>query len=148
MLPGGSVVVVSRDHRSPWDLIKEQLQAKLSAESFENWILRTRFAGIDGKTMVVTAPDRQTAAYLLEEYGSGIDAMAATLGLGLERVQFSAEPASRSLGMPGASPSSNAGFQNGDGQNEIESPFSLNPKFTFESFVVGACNQFAHAAAQ
>src|SRR5207245_4260009 len=25
---------------------------------------------------------------------------------------------------------------------------SLNPKFTFESFVVGSCNQFAHAAAQ
>src|SRR3954452_20117868 len=25
---------------------------------------------------------------------------------------------------------------------------SLNPKFTFESFVVGACNQFAHAAAK
>src|SRR5437899_3682868 len=25
---------------------------------------------------------------------------------------------------------------------------SLNPKFTFDSFVVGACNQFAHAAAR
>jgi chromosomal replication initiator protein len=30
----------------------------------------------------------------------------------------------------------------------MESPVSLNPKFTFESFVVGASNQFAHAAAQ
>ena len=25
---------------------------------------------------------------------------------------------------------------------------NLNPKFTFDSFVVGACNQFAHAAAR
>src|SRR4029450_4733449 len=25
---------------------------------------------------------------------------------------------------------------------------SLNPKYTFEKFVVGSCNQFAHAAAQ
>ncbi len=33
-------------------------------------------------------------------------------------------------------------------QSEIESPITLNPRFTFESFVVGACNQFAHAAAQ
>ena len=32
--------------------------------------------------------------------------------------------------------------------NEIESPVQLNPRFTFDSFVVGACNQFAHAAAQ
>lgn len=30
----------------------------------------------------------------------------------------------------------------------MESPITLNPKFTFESFVVGSCNQFAHAAAQ
>ena len=35
-----------------------------------------------------------------------------------------------------------------DEQSEIESPITLNPQFTFESFVVGACNQFAHAAAQ
>jgi chromosomal replication initiator protein len=33
---------------------------------------------------------------------------------------------------------------------EFEAPpvSSLNPKFTFDSFVVGACNQFAHAAAR
>ena len=32
---------------------------------------------------------------------------------------------------------------------EVESPTgSLNPKFTFETFVVGACNRFAHAAAR
>ena len=42
--------------------------------------------------------------------------------------------------MPGALPE--------NGNNEIESPLNLNPKFTFDSFVVGASNQFAHAAAQ
>src|SRR5580658_10279151 len=140
----GSVVVVIEEHRSPWDLIKEQLRKTLSAESFENWIARTRFAGIEGKTMLATAPDGQTAAFLVEEYGQQINALAAALGLGLERVEFSAESAARAPGMP---PSA-AGFQNGDGQSEMESPITLNPKFTFDSFVVGSCNQFAHAAAQ
>jgi chromosomal replication initiator protein len=32
--------------------------------------------------------------------------------------------------------------------SEIESPITLNPRFTFGSFVVGSSNQFAHAAAQ
>jgi chromosomal replication initiator protein len=135
---------VNVDHRNPWDLIKEQLQKKLSAESYENWISRTRFAGIEGKTMLATAPDRQTAAFLVEEYGREIDAMASSLGLGVEHVEFSSESASRSPGMPGSA----TGYQNGDGSSEIESPITLNPKFTFESFVVGSCNQFAHAAAQ
>ncbi|MGA2712493.1 MAG: chromosomal replication initiator protein DnaA [Bryobacteraceae bacterium] len=133
---------MSSDHRSPWDVIKEQLQKKLSAESFENWIRRTKFAGIEGKTMLATAPDRQTAAFLVEEYGRQINALAAALGLGIDRVEFSAESASRTPGMPGSQPVLE------HEQGEIESPISLNPRFTFESFVVGACNQFAHAAAQ
>ena len=89
--------------------------------------------------MLATAPDRQTAAFLVEEYGPQIDSLAAALGLGVERVEFSAESASRAPGMPGSA----MGYQNGDGPNEIESPITLNPKFTFESFVVGSCNQFA-----
>ena len=35
--------------------------------------------------------------------------------------------------------------ENSDPDNSVA---SLNPKFTFDSFVVGACNQFAHAAAR
>jgi chromosomal replication initiator protein len=136
---------VNVDHRSPWDVIKEQLQTKLSAESYENWIARTRFAGIEGKTMLATAPDRQTASFLVEEYGEQINKLAVTLGLGVEQVEFTAEAASRMPGMPGSP--SNGGYPE-NGNNEIESPLNLNPKFTFESFVVGASNQFAHAAAQ
>jgi chromosomal replication initiator protein len=131
--------VVTKDQRSPWDLIKEQLKKKLSTESYENWIAQTRFANIEGKTMIAVAPDPQTAAFLAEEYGREINTMAAMLGLGLERVEFTAEFSGRS----GA-----ASHQNGDGHTDVESPITLNPKFTFESFVVGACNQFAHAAAQ
>src|SRR6202167_4027276 len=116
----GSVVVVSSDHRSPWDVIKEPLQKKLSAESFENWIRRTKFAGIEGKTVLATAPDRQTAALLVEEYGPQINALAVALGLGVDQVAFTAESTSRTPGMPGAQP----GLEHEQG--EIESPITLN----------------------
>jgi chromosomal replication initiator protein len=143
---------VSSDHRNPWEVIKEQLQKKLSVESFENWIRRTKFAAIEGKVMLATAPDRQSAAFVAEEYGSEINALAASLGLGVERVEFRAE-SNRMPGLPGAfSPGAFSHGTSSDGQayeqNEVESPITLNPRFTFESFVVGACNQFAHAAAQ
>src|SRR4029077_9442592 len=35
-----------------------------------------------------------------------------------------------------------------DDDPEAAAPASLNPKYTFESFVVGSSNQFAHAAAR
>ena len=127
------------DHRSPWDLIKEQLQKKLSIESFENWVVRTKFAGLEGKTLLVATPDRHTAAFIGEEYGPMINVMASGLGLGVDHVEFTSPSAHTTPGLPGS---------DADGLNEIESPITLNPHFTFDSFVVGACNQFAHAAAQ
>jgi chromosomal replication initiator protein len=141
--PGGSVVAVNGDQRNPWDLIKEQLQKTLSSESFENWIARSKFAGIDGKTLLVTVPDNTSARLLREEYSLRINAVASTIGLGLERVEFKVEPQSRMPGLPGSAPE---GPYESDA--EIESPLTLNPRFTFDSFVVGSCNQFAHAAAQ
>jgi chromosomal replication initiator protein len=137
---------VSRDDRNPWDLVKEQLEKTLSAESFENWIVRTKFAAIEGKTLLVTAPDKATVRLLVEEYSARINGLAAALGLGVERVEFQPEPPSRTPGMPGSAPLIDG--RQDDGESFIDSPLALNPRFTFDSFVVGSCNQFAHAAAQ
>jgi chromosomal replication initiator protein len=131
------------DHRNPWDLIKEQLEKKLSAESFENWITRTKFAGIEGKTLLVSAPDAPSATFLSEEYTQQAQSLARALGLGVERVEFVSDGPARMPGMPGSRP-----HPLHETQAEMETPVSLNPRFTFDSFVVGSCNQFAHAAAQ
>jgi chromosomal replication initiator protein len=128
--------VTGYDQRTTWDLIKEQLARKLSAESYQNWILRSRFAGISGKVLTVTVPDEGTVVFLEDEYRTLIDALARSLGVGIERVEFTVD---------GSTPG-NSGDR-GAPLHELESPITLNPKFTFDSFVVGACNQFAHAAA-
>ncbi len=121
-------------HRTPWDLVKEQLAKKLSAESYQNWILRANFSSLENKILTVTVPDEGTMAFLEDEYGIQIDSLARALGIGIEKVAFTVDGS-----RPGAP---------GGHAVELESPITLNPKFTFDSFVVGACNQFAHAAAQ
>ena len=130
---------MSGDHRNPWELIREQLEKKLSTESFENWISRTKFSGVEGRSLVVNAPDRATARILREEYSQLIDNLAVSLGLGLDRVDFVAAAAGTMPGLPGTTT---------DFTPDVDSPLALNPRFTFDSFVVGSCNQFAHAAAQ
>jgi chromosomal replication initiator protein len=129
--------VVNGEHRDPWQLIKDQLEKTLSAESFANWIVRTRYSGLEKKTLIVTAPDLQTVRFLAEEYGRQIDSIAANSGY--ERVSFVPEPLSRTPGFPGSGPEEFA---------ENDSALTLNPRFTFDSFVVGSSNQFAHAAAR
>ena len=140
-LPEEKCVVVSGDSQNPWDQIKKQLERTLSAESYENWIVRTGFDRIEDKVLIATAPDKHTADFVTEEYGRKINEIAVSLGFGLDRVEFH-------VNSPTRSHTSHGPHLNGEAAIDFESPIALNPKFTFDSFVVGSCNQFAHAAAQ
>ena len=136
---------VSDEDQTPWDLIKQALERKLSTESFENWIARTQFSRVEGRSIVVNVPDAHTVSFLQEEYSQQIDSLARSTGTGVDRVVFQ-------VGSQNSATSNSTSHYSGTTVNvsppEIESPITLNPRFTFSSFVVGACNQFAHAAAQ
>ena len=108
----------------------------MSPESYQNWISRTVFARLEGTTLGVTVPDEATKRWMETEYAAQLIEIARQLRLGVERVQY--ELVSQSYSSQIVQPV------------EFEAPptSTLNPKFTFDSFVVGACNQFAHAAAR
>ena len=122
-----------------WERIRDHLRGKVSAESFDSWLKGAQFQRMDGNTLVVSVPDRDTRAWLETEYAAFIAAAIRELGLPVRQVSFEARERN---GAGGTAPAPEEG-------PEMESPTAqLNPKFTFESFVVGACNQFAHAAAR
>src|ERR1017187_2358858 len=122
-----------------WDHVRNYLQEKVSAEGFDNWLKGTAQVGHEGDTLYVSVPDRETRAWLETEYSSLIAAGIEELGLGLRRGSYETT-------VPrGAQATAPASW----GSSEADASSSaLNPKFTFDSFVVGACNQFAHAAAK
>ena len=124
-----------------WDQLREYLRTRVSAESFDNWLKNINFQGVEGRTLLVSVPDDQTRNWLEMEYTPLVQSGIRELGLPLNSVTYLAQPERTSRAFAAAV---------GDGNvSEMESPASsLNPKFTFDSFVVGACNQFAHAAAR
>ena len=123
-----------------WDQIRQFLQNKVSAESFENWLKNARFEGLNGTTLLVAVPDQDTRIWLETEFATLVRSGIIALGLPVTEVQYTARPEHVALAHAAAV---------GDSTHEVETPAaSLNPKFTFDSFVVGACNQFAHAAAR
>jgi chromosomal replication initiator protein len=111
----------------------------MSAESYDNWLTGTSFAGVAGDTLFVAVPDRGTRAWLEREYAGLVRAGIEQLALPLNQVSYEPMPARGTHEQAIAAIESNE-LENGVG--------NLNPKFTFDSFVVGACNQFAHAAAR
>ena len=127
---------------NPWDRIKHELEAKLSPESYQNWIGRTYFARLEGSTLSVTAPDESTRRWMESEYAAQVVVIARQLSLGIERVEYELANATTDH-------SQNHALRVSESSEPEPPPVSqLNQKFTFDSFVVGACNQFAHAAAR
>ena len=131
----GCVWVIGR--MNTWDLIKRQLEAKLSADSYQNWVSKTQFSHIEDSRLSVAVPNEETRTWMDTEYSGLVAAAIRELGLPLSGVAYELAP--DQCKAPASSPSKDDLFDAPRTQ--------LNPKFTFDSFVVGSCNQFAHAAA-
>ena len=136
-----------------WELVKQTLAASLSSESFENWVVRTTLARTDGETIFVSVPNEATREWMEREYSLQVKEAISYLSLPFHNVVYDLEaPVDRSSQAPSYSRPATANHAYSDSPQSIEALFSqpvatLNPKFTFDKFVVGSCNQFAHAAA-
>ena len=124
-----------------WEQIKQRVASKLSKEAFQNWFARTNWLLDQNRTIVVAVPDQMTKDWLEQEYQEPIRTAILELNLQADRVSF--EVQSPVLIDLRDSPSNAP-----DGSDTGHSRLTLNPKFSFDSFVVGSCNQFAHAAAK
>jgi chromosomal replication initiator protein len=121
-----------------WDRIRGYLQHNVSAESYDNWLKGAVYVRTEETTLFVSVPDRETCMWLEKEYAALVRAAIQELGLPIEHVCYEVQP------VRGAKNQAMAAVEGG----ELDSALNLNPKFTFDTFVVGACNQFAHAAAR
>ena len=136
---------------NPWLRILDALEKKINRHSYDTWLKPTRFSHANGAVLFVRVPNndfRQVG----DKYGDLIQEALDNLGLEYQDVQFLADddPASTpvrhngGLNMQAAastSPTSQARF-------DWDSAAQLNPRYTFDAFVIGSGNQFAHAACQ
>jgi chromosomal replication initiator protein len=141
-----------------WDQIKERFSNTLSTEAYQNWIARTHLNTQQGGVLVVNVPDETTRQWIQQEYSSHIRRFVTELDLPVERVEYSlpseAEQteAEQSKGADSAFaaqqlPSTHSSVDR-PAELMFENPASwLNPRLTFDTYVVGSCNQLAHAAA-
>jgi chromosomal replication initiator protein len=130
--------------KNTWDSIKERLHHGLTSEAFHNWVERTEYLGLDGAKLRVAVPDEVTKSWLETEYAPKVLMAIQDLHLPVREMHYELIQASAYRAKP-AVPA-----QNGDsGTQGPEFPAAasqLNPRLTFREFVVGSCNQFAHAA--
>ena len=71
-----------------WDQLSNYLQQRVSVEGFDNWLKSTAQVGLEGDSLYVSVPDRETRAWLETEYASLIAAGIRELGLAVRRVCY------------------------------------------------------------
>jgi chromosomal replication initiator protein len=125
-----------------WEQILRQLQHRVPPESYRNWLEPTRFSHIEGKSLFVTVPNQVAGKWLENEFLAQILDTARHLAMDFQCVLFVAEEVKTVAGVANGAPPVQVPF------NFDAALATFNPKYTFESFVVGSCNQFAHAASR
>src|SRR5580698_9766024 len=123
-----------------WERIKAALASKITPQAYQNWLMRTELDGLENGVMRVLVPDRVTKDFLEQEYGEEVRTCIRELHLEVREVIYVAAAEANRFSPTTDSISAEPVFASVSGQ--------LNPRFKFDNFVVGSCNQFAHAAAR
>ncbi len=143
-----------------WEEILRSVKSTVNRETFETWFVPIRFDDLDrsGRTLRLRAPDRVTRDWVVSKYSDLLDKSLADLNLAGYSLTWSIDEGASSSFLSDARMSrreANVSMQTSTTSGFRQSPtvsndqvldHFLNPKYTFASFVVGSCNQFAHAA--
>lgn len=160
--------MMSQVESNLWDNVLRAIKSKLQVESFETWFKPISFEGIDNTRRLVRlrAPNQAVRDWVKVNYANLMDQSLVEFSLAGYSVDWVLPEESQKTDRSSPQQTSSAGSHRVSASaREMPSPFSqsvgtalapakqvafdpaLNSKYTFDSFVVGSCNQFAHAAA-
>jgi chromosomal replication initiator protein len=146
-----------------WLGILDSIKSKLSPESYQTWFQPLRFEGLDRAERVIhlCAPNHQVRDWISSNYSSLVDeslnerslhgyliawSIQETADQPAAAQEFAAAASAAASGaLPRVARDSYSPELSAAAARHLPEP-TLNPKYTYGTFVVGSCNQFAHAA--
>ena len=132
-----------RETANVWDRFLELIKSRVSINTYTTWFQPTRLSRHDGDTVYVQIPSTVFRQVLTRTYGEIIKAVFHQMGTPHTKVQYvctEEEPTQVSPAAAAGTKQAKLDFESSDHQ--------LNPRYTFDTFVVGKSNEFAHAASR
>lgn len=127
---GGSCALPAQSAQVLWQQVLELLARQISRPSFETWIQCVQPLALHGNTLYLSVPHQFAKDWLEDNYAGLIKGALRLVANKQIEIQFL---------LP-------TGLQERQASEDYLS-LPLNPKYTFDTFVVGNGNRFAHAAA-
>jgi chromosomal replication initiator protein len=122
-----------------WARLIESLARSLPAPVLDNWIRPCRLVAVEGDHLRVGAPNKFSRDWLAQNYLDALHQATREVLGGHPRITLIVEEA------VSAEPAPPPRLERAPGGGTVE---GLNPRYTFDAFVVGSSNQFAQAACQ
>jgi chromosomal replication initiator protein len=117
-----------------WEKVLELLKNEIEEDSFNTWISTVRFIGKDEDSIYLKVPNKFFKETIENKFGEILGSTLKKVSGENLKVKFIYEE-EEYLEQPKTS-------------NDSYQKTNLSSRYTFERFVVGPCNQFAHAASE
>jgi chromosomal replication initiator protein len=127
---------------SIWDHVLGRVETKVNRHSFYTWFKPTSLVNDSGQTITVLVPNSLFKDWLTKHYSVVLTEALTEVQRSDSKVLFVSEAIATAPveeAPPAVEPSAVV-------SGAAVSPAGLNPRYTFDTFIVGTSNQFAHAA--
>jgi chromosomal replication initiator protein len=129
-----------------WPKVIIELKKSLDKDTFQNWIKPISFESQNDKTLILAVPTRFLRDWIIKNYASVIKRVCLDQGSSINKLAIIVKEKNERI-IPGTE----AIYQDKEDDedtyyDDISAP--LDPRCTFDNFIVGKPNELAYAAAQ
>ncbi len=131
-----------------WGAVLAQIQLNISQANFNTWFKNTKISSMDGPEVIISVPNSFAKEWLENKYNKIIlKTINETNGGRVRKISYSINSKEiKPVKKYSNDPINSAQLE--FSEFKVDKNSNLNPRYTFDNFVVGPFNELPHAAAQ
>ncbi len=146
---------MTEPHFETWTRVRDRLRKEYGEATFNSWLKNIELEGVSNGHVIMTLPTKFLRDWVINNYANRIRQIwigenGSVQSIDIHVKEASAAPAAGNAPDTADSTASNvqpiSAAESFDANEKISA--QLDPRFTFENFVVGKSNELAHAAAR
>ena len=134
------------DYKQLWQSVLVEIQPSISSANFTPWFKDTRIVKEDGGVVILSVPNAFVKEWLVTKYHNTILKSLRGLEGSVHAIEYvvNKEESRRREERPNQEHTKELPLP----ETQVNKDDNLNPRYTFETFVIGPFNELAHAASQ
>lgn len=142
--------ISAMDYKQLWQSVLVEIELSVSNANFTTWFKDTHIVKEDGGVVVLSVPNAFVKEWLLVKYHNTILKSLRNLKDSVHAIEYvvNKEESRRRDDRISLNKTSSGTKELPLSESSVNKDDNLNPRYTFENFVIGPFNELAHAAAQ